>query len=61
MVRDTAAEMENNMFELETTIKSAEIVDALVNIENTLYAFTMIASFAVVYLIMKDIFNWMSK
>tara|TARA_R100000005_G_C4877133_1_gene130612 strand:+ start:267 stop:428 length:162 start_codon:yes stop_codon:yes gene_type:complete len=53
--------MENNMFELETTIKSAEIVDALVNIENTLYAFTMIASFAVIYLIMKDIFSWMSK
>jgi hypothetical protein len=49
------------MFELETTIKSAEIVEALNSIDNTLYAFTMIAGFAIVYLIMKDIFNWMSN
>lgn len=48
---------ENNMFELETTIKSVEIVNALNNIENTLYAFTMVVGFAIVYLIMKDIFK----
>ena len=49
------------MFELETTIKSAEIVEALVSIENTLYAFAMVAGFAIIYLIMKDVFNWMSN
>jgi len=49
------------MFELETTIKSAEIVEALGNIENVLYSFTMIAGFAIIYLIMKDIFSWMSN
>jgi len=49
------------MFELETTIKSAEIVNALEGIEETLYLFTMVAAFAIIYFVMKDVFNWMSR